>query len=699
MDIIELMIVLVIGVALSSIISHFIPAIPISLFQILIGFLLATLGGTYIEVDSHWFMMLFVAPILFNDAWRFPKRELWKLRVPILANAIWLVLLTTIVGGFAIYWLVPALPLPVALALAAVVSPTDPVAVQAIAKRVKLPENLLHVVTGESLVNDATGLVSFNTAIKAVVVGTFMVTDALLNFAWMTLAGIVTGIIVGAVVIWIRDSVSRFGLADVVFYTIVTVLLPFIIYWIAEYPLHASGLIAVVTGGVTAKLLNDRHEGQLSAEATIVSLHAWEVLVYVLNGLIFVLLGVTLPNALHNILEDTQIANWQALLYGLLVWLIVFAIRVIWAYGTQVGQKWRHHGQNVSFKSAIVSGLTGVRGAVTMAAVLTIPLTTKEGGAFIGRDLVIFIAAVVVIFSLIAAAVMLPIVTKQSTKHDFTRPEGAMEVDDDIPEDHRADLSEEQARLWVTRVGIQQLRDMQTNQNRRIVHELVARRQKKVRQLRRSLHEDQDQRDFVAEKDLELQELAVRAQKDRLRQLLVNEEITPITYSIQVRYLNQAEADLGSSQDFYSKKRIKWLYRRVRANFLIWLSDEESEKVRDENAYAKRELLKAAIAAISNYVALQVGDTVMQRVLRQEAYNLIVVYRFEIEKTKHVASFDQQEKDDRMRLELELKALNAERDFIQQLYEQKRISRQTSINLRQVINYAETRILVGRNEE
>ncbi|CAK1245099.1 sodium:proton antiporter [Fructobacillus evanidus] len=699
MDIIELMIVLVIGVAISSIISHFVPAVPISLFQIVIGFLLATIGGTYIEVDSHWFMMLFVAPILFNDAWRFPKRELWKLRVPILMNAIWLVLVTTILGGWLIHFLIPELPIAASLALAAVLSPTDPIAVQAIAKRVKLPENLLHVVTGESLVNDATGLVSFNTAIKAVVAGTFLLTDALLNFAWMTMAGIVTGVIIGALIIWLRDSVSRFGLADVVFYTVITILLPFIIYWVAEYPMHASGLIAVVTGGITAKILNDRHVGLLSAEATIVSVHAWEVLVYVLNGLIFVLLGVTLPNALHNILEDTNISNLQALAYGLLVWFIIFSLRVLWALAIQIGQRLRHKAKVVSFKSAIVSGLTGVRGAVTMAAVLTIPVVTYKGELFIGRDLMIFIAAVVVIFSLVVASVMLPVVTKQTTKHDFTQPEGATEVDDDLPEEHRADLSEDQARLWIMRVGIQALRDVQNNQNRRIVHELITRRQKKVRQLRRKLHEDEDQHDFAAEKDLELQEVALKAERNRLQQLLVDEEITPITYSLQDRRLDQIEADLGTTRDFFANKRLKWLLRRLAVKVRIWLAEEENDRVQEEADHATRELLKAAIAAISAYVEKQVGDTVMQRVLRQEAYNLIVIYRFQIEKTKAVSTFDQQEEDDRMRLELELKALNAERDFTQQLYEQKRISRQTSINLRQVINYAETRVLVGRNEE
>ncbi|MCK8616860.1 sodium:proton antiporter [Fructobacillus sp. M158] len=697
MTLIELMVVLVTGVALSSIISHFVPAIPISLFQIAIGVLLATMGQINVEVDSHWFMMLFVAPILFNDSWRFPKRELWELRAPILGNAILLVLLTTIVGGYGIHFLIPQLPLPVSLALAAVLSPTDPVAVQAIAKRVKLPENLLHVVTGESLVNDATGLVSFNTAVKAAVAGTFVLGDALLNFAWMTIIGALLGILLGSGMIILRNWVSRSGLADVVFYTIFTLLMPFIIFWVAE-SIQASGLIAVVTGGITAKILSDRKSSLLSAEATIVSVHSWEVVVYVLNGLIFVLLGITLPNALHNILKNTEISNWQAFLYGLAVWFLVFILRVLWAYGIQWGQHWHHKETTVSFRSAIVSGLTGVRGAVTMAAVLTVPTVTAAGSAFIGRDLVIFIAAVVVVLSLIVASIMLPLVTKEVTQHDFTQPESAMAAEEN-ESPVRADLSEKKARLWITRVGIQRLRDLQTEENRRIIHELISRRQKSARALRHSLHGDQDQSDFAAEKELELQELALEAQRNRLQQLLVEEVISPITYGLQAKRLDQFEADLGSDRDLAGSLRFKWVYRRLRANFRIWLSDQESETVHEESGLAVREMAKAAIKALSDFVEAQVGDTVTHRIIRQTAYNLIVVYRYQIEKTKHVPSFDQQEQDDKRRLELELKTLSAEREMVQELYDQKRISRQTSINLRQYINYAETRALVGRNEE
>ncbi|WP_180368126.1 cation:proton antiporter, partial [Oenococcus oeni] len=118
-----------------------------------------------IGLDTEWFLLLFIAPLLFHDAWRFPKRELWQLKAPIIANAIILVFLTVLGGGWLVHLLIPILPLPVSIALAAALSPTDTVAVGTILSRIKIPQNLLHVLMGESLLNDASGLVAFKYAV------------------------------------------------------------------------------------------------------------------------------------------------------------------------------------------------------------------------------------------------------------------------------------------------------------------------------------------------------------------------------------------------------------------------------------------------------------------------------------------------------------------------------------------------------
>ncbi len=157
MPIVEAVILLVVLVLASNIISHYLTFIPVSLIQIGLGLVMALFWQIEIPLDTDWFLLLFIAPLLFNDGRRFPKRELWKLRGPIFANAIFLVFLTTLLGGFLIYLMVPKMPLTVGFAVAAILSPTDPVAVQSIAKRVHLPENILHLVSGESLINDASG--------------------------------------------------------------------------------------------------------------------------------------------------------------------------------------------------------------------------------------------------------------------------------------------------------------------------------------------------------------------------------------------------------------------------------------------------------------------------------------------------------------------------------------------------------------
>lgn len=174
MDLLMSVLLLIVGLLISNIISHYLPSIPTALTQIGFGILIALLfRDISLEIETEWFLLLFVAPLLYNDGRHFPREELWRMRAPIFGNAIILVLLTTIGGGYFIHWLIPNIPLAAAFALAAILSPTDPVAVNGIAKRIRIPEKVLHLVRGESLINDASGLVAFNYAVAAVVTGYF----------------------------------------------------------------------------------------------------------------------------------------------------------------------------------------------------------------------------------------------------------------------------------------------------------------------------------------------------------------------------------------------------------------------------------------------------------------------------------------------------------------------------------------------
>lgn len=697
MIILELVVILIVSVTISNVISHFVPEVPISLFQIAIGLVLSLAFGIFIKIDSHWFMLLFVAPLLYNDAWRFPKHELWELRGPILGNAITLVLLTTLVGGFFIHLLMPQLPSAVALALAAVVSPTDPVAVQAIAKRVKLPKTVLHIVSGESLINDASGLVSFNTAIKATVAGTFLLSQAIGNFFWMTIVGLIIGLLLGSLLNWLRDVFDRVGLNDVVFHTVVTILAPFLIYWVAEDIFHASGVIAVVAGAIITKILSDHHVDARNPEISITGVRTWEIFVYLLNGIIFVLLGIELPPALAAVVQSSQMHTGHAIFYGIVVWFIVFAIRTFWAYGNQMAAYVKAREIKPSFKMAITSGLTGVRGAVTMAAVMTVPTIINDGTAFPQRDLLVFVAAVVVIVSLLVATIMLPIMTKERSAHDFTQPEMA-DSEAVTAEVSKPEMTESQARIFAIQVGIQTLREQQREENRAIVYELITRKQGTIAQIRRQLIGDKS--GYTGTDDAELRLIGVQAQRDRLQQLLVNEDISPLTFSSQSRRLERLENLIAADAQYqFSSQWALVLMRRAWRSVRIWFSDETSAKIQKETSLAIRETSKAAIKALSDHMEKYSGDTVTHRMERQNAYNLIVTYRYRIENEKHDDTPEQRQLDEKMRMELELKALNAQRETIQNLYEQKRITRQAGINIRQFINFSETAALAGKDEE
>ncbi len=206
MHLIETVVGLLAIVLLSNVFSHFVKRVPVAIVQIGLGLLATTVLHIQIEIDTDWFLLLFIAPLLYSDAWRFPKRELWNLRGRIFGNAILLVVLTTVIGGLLIYYIVPELPLAVAFSIAAILSPTDPVAVQSIAKSAKLPPNVMHLVAGESLINDASGLVAFKFAVAAAATGTFSILGATTSFLYVSLVGTA----VGAVIAVILNNLGEF---------------------------------------------------------------------------------------------------------------------------------------------------------------------------------------------------------------------------------------------------------------------------------------------------------------------------------------------------------------------------------------------------------------------------------------------------------------------------------------------------------
>jgi Na+/H+ antiporter len=412
---IEVVLAMLLAVVASGYLVRTVPlSIPLPLVQIAFGAVVSVVSVHSVELNPEIFFLLFLPPLLFLDGWRIPKSGLFRDKAIILELAFGLVVFTVIGAGFLVHWMIPAVPLAVAFALAAIVSPTDPVAVSSIAARVPIPKRLMHILEGESLLNDASGLVCFRFAVAAAVTGSFSIGSASLTLIWVTLAGLGVGVGVTLGVSYAQRWLSRHFGEESGSPILVNLLMPFGAYLIAER-LDASGILAAVAAGVTMSYVE--LTGRALATTRVQRTAVWETMQFSLNGIMFVLLGEQLPGILQraavSVEETGHRSAWWLLVYALAIGAILILLRFCWVWAAwQLSlAKARRRGeplQKPNWRIIAAMSLAGVRGAITLAGVLTLPLLLPDGTAFPARDLVIFLAAAVILLSLLLASVGLP---------------------------------------------------------------------------------------------------------------------------------------------------------------------------------------------------------------------------------------------------------------------------------------------------
>lgn len=416
MDTISIALVLLLAVVLSSFLSRMLPLpIPRPLLQIAIGGVIGLVTDLRVTLNPEIFFLLFLPPLLFLDGWRIPKEALLRDRKSVLALALGLVVLTVLGVGLFINLLIPAMPLAVAFALAAVVSPTDPIAVSAIAARVPIPKRMMHILEGESLLNDASGLVCLRFAIAAALTGTFSLYEATLNFFWVAIGGIAVGFAVTWTINTTKGWIARHYGEESASQILISVLTPFAAYLLAEY-LHCSGILAAVAAGVTMSF--GEASGQVLATTRVRRSNVWDMIQFAANGTIFVLLGEQLPSIMRSAVETVRLTghhdpSWL-LIYVLAINLALAALRFVWVWISLDLSLFRARRRGVSiqrpsWRLLVAMSLAGVRGAITLAGILTLPLFLADGTPFPARDLAIFLAMGVIILSLVAASIGLPL--------------------------------------------------------------------------------------------------------------------------------------------------------------------------------------------------------------------------------------------------------------------------------------------------
>lgn len=417
MESITIVLLLLLAVIISGIVSRILPLpFPRPLFQIALGAVVGLVADWRVTLDPEIFFLLFLPPLLFLDGWRIPREELLEDGSTILELALGLVLFTVAGMGFFIHWMIPAMPLAVAFALAAVISPTDPIAVSAIAKRVPLPKRMMHILEGESLLNDASGLVCLRFAIAAALTGTFSLHDAALNFVWLALGGVAIGAgftwAVGRLKAWISNHYGEDDGSQI----LISLLIPFGSYLLAEQ-LHCSGILAAVASGLAMGRIE--HLDEIAASTRIRRTTVWDMIQFAANSVIFVLLGEQLPAILGAAADTVRLTGhhepWWLAIYVVAITAGLAALRFLWVWLSfrltffRKGE-WR---RSPNWRIVTVMSFAGVRGAVTLAGVLTLPLFASDGSPFPARALAIFLAMGVIISTLILGSIGLPWLLKR----------------------------------------------------------------------------------------------------------------------------------------------------------------------------------------------------------------------------------------------------------------------------------------------
>jgi Na+/H+ antiporter len=658
---------LLILIAFSNILNRFIPFVPIPLIQISLGTILAFLpSGIHILLNPELFFVLFIAPLLFNDGKMIPRDELWNLRLPILLLALGLVFVTVLVMGYFINWMIPGIPLAAAFALAAILSPTDAVAVGAMARRIELPKELMRLLEGEALMNDASGLVAFRFAIAAMVTGVFSLMQATISFFVIAIGGLLSGVVLSFLFIRLRVFVRRLGMEDVTMHMLIKILTPFVIYLIAE-EIGVSGILAVVAGGIIHAIERDHSEPSL-ANLQVVSASTWSVILFILNGIVFLILGLQIPDVTTVIFRDKAISNIQVMGYITVISLCLLFLRFAWNYLFWEG-KWMFNKKDSSdesrLKSVALVSFSGVRGVVTLAGAFSIPYVLQDGQPFPERSLIIFLAAGVILFTLITASFMLPLLSKKSLDH---------------AEDQEA--LEQTIRMKIMKTVIQVLKEERNFENKAAIASVISDYQKVIRST--YMDENEYRIGFKSRKiESEILLVGINAERAEIQHLLDTEQISQDAAYRFLEHIDVIETSL--SDRFLLKSFFPVIV--MKRYIAKWFSNSPKRPELDmaKVKTVKIQTAKAAIAAIHSQISEENKNASLKVIANY--YKMIEKINMNFTHPGKKEQFDKQKK------ELQFKAIQMERNEVQSMFEEGLISREIANNLRRSINFLEATML------
>jgi Na+/H+ antiporter len=475
------------------------------------------------DIVFYFFLPALLYPAALFTSWRDFRRNLR----PILLLAIGLVLATTLTIAWIAHAILPALPWAAAFALGAIVSPPDAIAATAIIRRLGVPHRIQVILEGESLVNDATALVALQFAIAALVTGTFSVGNAAIRFTWVAAGGIAFGLLVGAAMRWVQSHLD-----DPPIQITISLLTPFIAYLPAER-LHVSGVLATVAAGI---FLGWHSPLIVSARYRLQAFAFWEMVVFLLNGFIFMVIGLQLPGILRGLNRESLA---PPIISAAVISSAVILVRFAWVIpatylprllSSKLGKRdpippWQH---------VAITSWAGMRGVVSLAAAFALPLVLSDGNPFPGRDYILFFAFSVILTTLVLQGLTLPyLIRKLGITHDG-----------------EADEEERRARLEANKAAIELIEKLRANDkfSPQSVDRLRAEYDERVDQLQLCAENPDDCRGEIATPQYQrLQREALRVERQTIIRLRNERVINDDALRRIQRDLDLAEARLTGS--------------------------------------------------------------------------------------------------------------------------------------------------------
>ncbi|AZI27765.1 Na+/H+ antiporter [Pedobacter sp. G11] len=402
-----LILILLLGVTLLVMVGQKIK-ISYPIFLVLAGLAIGFIPGMpNLKIDPNIVFLLFLPPLLYEAAWFTSWKDFWEYKGAIFLMAVGLVFITSVAVAYASVAFIPGFTLALGFLLGGIISPPDAVAAAAVLKGLKIPKTVTALLEGESLVNDASSLIVFKFALATIVSGTFVMHDAAVSFVSVAGLGILIGVAIGGVFYAIHRWLPTTDNID----TVLTLLTPYFMYIVAEH-FEASGVMAVVSGGL---LLSSQSHVILTSQSRIKTVSVWSSLTFMLNGVVFILIGLALPDIVNGLGPNYPIA--KAIGYGVGISILALVVRFLWLVSTsQITQlfnkKTRERYKDVTWHSFVILIYAGMRGVVSLAAALSIPVMISDQIPFPLRNLILFITFVVIFVTLVVQGLTLPFVIK-----------------------------------------------------------------------------------------------------------------------------------------------------------------------------------------------------------------------------------------------------------------------------------------------